>query len=145
MAKGSDPGGNERGEVMADLEKLTKLYKQANSLNEELPGDIVKKLSLYGKILEILGGFHAQSVKEWKLAEATRREALASAFCYDIDGSVVERTNKAEIAAAPTRKKEAEMEAQAQRWRNAYNSTSEIIQILKLQLKDMQNLDRGGV
>jgi len=130
---------------MSNMDKMSALYKQANSLNEELPGDIVKKLSLYGKILEILGGFHAVAVKNWKLAESTRREALASAFHYNIDGSVVERTNKAEIAAAPSRRKEAEAEGEAQRWRNAYNSTSEIIQILKLQLKDMQNLDRGGV
>jgi len=130
---------------MSNMDKLSALYKQANSLNDELPGDIVKKLSLYGKILELLGGFHAVSVKNWKLAEATRRETMASAFCYDIDGSIVERTNKAEIVAAPSRRKEAETEAEAQRWRNAYNSTSEIIQILKLQLRDMQNLDRGGV
>lgn len=130
---------------MTNLEKLSSLYKQANSLSEDLPGDIVKKLSLYGRILELLGGFHATAVKEWKLAEATRREALASAFMYDIEGSAVERTNKAEVAAANTRKKEAETEAEATRWKNAYNSTSEQIQILKLQLKDMQEVAKGGV
>jgi len=128
-----------------NIERLKLLYAEANELDECVPADIVKKLSLYGKILELLGGFHAVSVKNWKLAEATRRETMASAFCYDIDGSIVERTNKAEIVAAPSRRKEAETEAEAQRWRNAYNSTSEIIQILKLQLRDMQNLDRGGV
>ena len=130
---------------MMGIEKLKELYGKTSRLNEELPGDIVRKLSLYGSILEVTGRMHANSVKDWKLAEATRREALASAFCYDIDGSIVERTNKAEIAAAPSRRKEAETEAEAQRWRNAYNSTSEIIQILKLQLRDMQNLDKGGV
>lgn len=130
---------------MNNAEKLSMLYKQANSLNEDLPGDIIKKLSLYGKILELLGGFHAQAVKEWKLAEATRRETLASAFVYDMEGSAVERTNKAEIAAAQSRKREAETEAEAQRWRNAYNSTSEQIQILKLQLRDMQEVAKGGV
>ena len=130
---------------MSNMDKLSALYKQANELDECVPAEIVKKLSLYGKILELLGGFHAIAVKDWKLSESARREALASAFCYDIDGSVVERTNKAEIKAAPSRRKEAEAEAEAQRWRNAYNSTSEIIQILKLQLRDIQNLDRGGV
>jgi len=130
---------------MMGIEKLKELYGKTSRLNEELPGDIVRKLSLYGSILEVIGRMHANSVKNWKLAEATRRETMASAFCYDIDGSVVERTNKAEIVAAPSRRKEAETEAEAQRWRNAYNSTSEIIQILKLQLRDMQNLDKGGI
>lgn len=130
---------------MNNTDKLKELYNKANSLNEELPADIVRKLSLYGKILELLGGFHAMSLKSWKLAEATRRETLASAFCYDVEGSAVERTNKAEVAAAPSRRAEAEAEAEAQRWKSAYNSTSEQIQILKLQLKDLQNVNNGGV
>lgn len=130
---------------MSNLEKLTTLYKQANSLDESLPGDIIRKLSLYGKILELLGGLHANALKDWKLAEATRREALASAFCYDVEGSAIERGHKAEIAAAHTRQAEATAEAEAQRWKNAYLSTQEQINILKLQLKDMQELAKGGV
>ncbi|MGM7719426.1 hypothetical protein [Metabacillus sp. Hm71] len=129
---------------MSNTEKLSQLYKQANSLNEELPGDIIRKLTLYGKILELLGGFHANSVKAWKLAEATRREALASAYSYS-DGSVADKTNMAEVAAAESRRKEAEAEAEATRWKNAYTSTLEQINIMKLQLKDMKDVAGGGV
>lgn len=125
-------------------ERLAELYKQANSLNEDLPGDIIKKLSLYGKILEILGGFHASSVKAWKLAEATRRETLASAYSYS-QGTGADRTNLAEVAAAESRRNEAEAEAEATRWKNAYISTQEQIQIMKLQLKDMKEVAGGGV
>lgn len=129
---------------MSNSDKLKDLYKQANSLNETLPGDLMKKLTLYGKILELLGGFHAQSVKVWKLAEATRREAIASAYTYS-DGSIEDKKNKAEVAAAKSRKEEAEAEAEATRWKNAYISTQEQIQIMKLQLKDMKEVAGGGV
>ena len=133
------------GESMNHVDKLKELYKQVNQLGDELPIEITKKLLLYGKILEIIGGIHAQALKDWKLAEATRREALASAFMYDLEGSAIERGHKAEIAAAHTRQEEALKEGEAQRWKNAYNSTIEIIQILKLQLRDMQELNKGGV
>ncbi|OHR73992.1 hypothetical protein HMPREF3291_05245 [Bacillus sp. HMSC76G11] len=129
---------------MSNSDKLKDLYKQANSLNETLPGDLMKKLTLYGKILELLGGFHAQSVKAWKLAEATRREAIASAYTYS-DGSIADKTNQAEVAAAKSRREEAEAEAEATRWKNAYISTQEQIQIMKLQLKDMKEVASGGV
>lgn len=127
-----------------NLDKLKSLYSQANSLNEDLPGDVMKKLSLYGQILEILGGFHANSVRAWKLAEAHRREAIASAYSYS-DGSIKDKENNAEVAAAPKRREEAEAEAEATRWKNAYISTQEQIQILKLQLKDMKEVAKGGV
>lgn len=131
-------------EKLSNADKLKLYYKQADSLNESLPGDLIKKLSLYGKILELLGGFHANSVKAWKLAEATRREAIASAYSYS-DGSVADKTNNAEVAAAESRRKEAEAEAEATRWKNAYISTQEQIQIMKLQLKDMKDVAGGGV
>lgn len=131
-------------EKLTNVDKLKLYYGQADKLTETLPGDIIKKLSLYGKILELLGGFHAQSMKTWKLAEATRREALASAYSYS-DGSVADKTNKAEVLAAETRRKEAESEAEATRWKNAYISTQEQIQIMKLQLKDMKEVAGGGV
>lgn len=130
---------------MSDISKLKALYNKASKLNEEIPGDLVRKLSLYGNILEILGRMHAQSLKVWKLAEATRREALASAFCYDVEGSAAERQQKAEVAAAKSRREEAEAEAEAMRWKNAYTSTTEQIQIMKLQLKDMKDVNSGGV
>lgn len=129
---------------MTNAEKLKQLYNQANSLNEELPGDLMKKLSLYGRILELLGGFHASSMKVWKLAEATRREAIASAYTYS-NGTGKDKENQAEILAAESRKKEAEAEAEAMRWKNAYTSTQEQIQIMKLQLKDMKEVQGGGV
>ena len=86
---------------MNRTEKLSQLYKQANELNEELPKELMDKLSLYGQVLEIIGGLHAESVKAWKLAEAKRRETIASAIVYgaELDG-VTYKTAKEKEAAA---------------------------------------------
>lgn len=130
---------------MNNTEKLKQLYQQASQFDEALPAHIMQKLVVYGKILELLGGFHAAAVKEWKLKESYRREAIASAFTYNVDGTAAERTNQAEVAAAKARKEEAEAEGEALRWKNAYDSVKEQIQILKLQLKDMKEVDAGGV
>jgi hypothetical protein len=126
-------------------EKLTGLYKQASSLNEDFPAQLMNKLSIYGQILEILGGLHAESVGQWKLAEANRRETLATVYSLDPEGSNKDRENKAEMAAAQSRKEEARAEKDSTRWKNAYNSTSEQINIMKKRYDHLVNVAKGGV
>lgn len=130
---------------MSKTTKLAELYKRANSLNEELPAQLIDKLSLYGQILEILGGLWASATGEWKLAESKRRETLASVYPLDPEGSNKDREMKAEMAAAEWRRKEAEYEAEALRWKNAYISTQEQIQILKKRYEHLSNVAKGGV
>ncbi|MEC5268252.1 hypothetical protein P9G49_03955 [Heyndrickxia coagulans] len=136
---------------MKRTEKLAMLYKQANALNEELPKELIDKLSLYGQVLEIIGGLHAESVKAWKLAEAHRREAIASAIVYgaEVDGTAPktakEKEAAAEVIGAEARRNEALAEAEAQRWRNAYTSTLEMIQILKKKYEHMKEVSKGGI
>lgn len=126
-------------------EKLGQLYKQAEGLNESLPAELIKKMKIYGDILIITGKLHAAALQEWKLAEAIRKETIAKCFAYDPEGTAKEREMKAEFAASEHRKKEAITEANCMRWRNAYNSTIEIINIMKLQLKDMKDVGNGGI
>jgi|GEM_PF-3289110 len=136
---------------MNRTEKLSQLYKQANELNEELPKELMDKLSLYGQVLEIIGGLHAESVKAWKLAEAKRRETIASAIVYgaELDGvaykTAKEKEAAAEVIGAEARRNEALAEAEAQRWRNAYTSTLEMIQILKRKYEHMKEVAKGGI
>ena len=82
---------------MSNSDRLTQLYKEAAELEEENPLQLMQKLSKYGQILELIGGFHAQALNEWKLAEAIRRETIASAYSYS-DGTVADKTNTAEVA-----------------------------------------------
>lgn len=128
-----------------DEEKLKDLYGKAAGLNEELPGDLLQKLKIYGDILSLTGKLHASALSDWKMAEAIRKETIAKCFTFDPEGTAKEREMKAEFAASDHRKNEAQAEANCMRWKNAYNSTSEIINILKIQLKDMKDLNSGGV
>ncbi|MGI0534978.1 hypothetical protein KFD70_22065 [Bacillus pfraonensis] len=128
-----------------DEEKLKELYARAAGLNEDLPGDLLEKLKIYGDILSLTGKLHAASLSDWKMAEAVRKETIAKCFTYNPNGTAKEREMQAEFAASDHRKAEAQAEANCMRWRNAYNSTSEIINILKIQLKDMKDLKNGGV
>jgi hypothetical protein len=130
---------------MNDTEHLKQLYNQANSLNEELPAELIKKLSLYGAILRITGKLHADSLKDWKLAEAKRKETIATVYSLDPNGTSKEREMKGEMAATQFRQEEAVAEAECMRWRNAYTSCQEYIQILKMQIRDIKSVDEGGV
>ncbi|MDQ0414200.1 hypothetical protein [Mesobacillus stamsii] len=56
-----------------------------------------------------------------------------------------EKEAAAEVIGAQSRREEAIAEADAQRWKNAYTSTSEAIQILKKRYEHMQNVSKGGI
>jgi hypothetical protein len=130
---------------MSKTSKLAELYKRASGLNEDLPAELMNKLSLYGQILEILGGLHSEAVGQWKLAEAKRRETIATVYSLDPQGSNKDREQKAEMAAKDARREEAEGEREATRWKNAYNSTSEQINIMKKRYDHLVNVAKGGV
>jgi hypothetical protein len=138
--------------MASKTEKLTELYKKANVLDENFPAQLMDKLSIYGQILELLGGFHAQSVEAWKLAEATRRETIASAQAYgaELEGAegktAKDREAIAEVVGANARKAEGKAEAEATRWKNAYNSTIEQINIMKKRYDHLVNVfNKGGI
>lgn len=131
---------------MSRTDKLSQLYKKAHSLNEDLPKELIDKLSIYGQILELVGGMHADSLGEWKLAEAHRKEAIATVYSLDPEGSNKDRENKAEMGAAKLRRDEALAEREATRWKNAYNSTLEQIQIMKKRYEHLVNVfNKGGI
>lgn len=130
---------------MSRTEKLAQLYKQASGLDESFPAQLMDKLSIYGKILEIIGGLWANATKDWKLAEASRRETISSIYSLDPEGSNKDREMKGEMAASEWRRKEAELEAEALRWKTAYTSTQEQIQIMKKAYDHLKEVSRGGV
>jgi hypothetical protein len=138
---------------MARLDKLKELYGKASVLDEDNPLQLMNKLSIYGQILELQGRFHSESVAAWKLAEMVRRETLASSMAYgaELEGAEPAKTAKekeavAEVIAAEKRKAEAIAEAEAWRWRNAYQSTIEQINIMKKRYDHLVNVyEKGGI
>jgi hypothetical protein len=127
------------------IAKLTDLYKKADALNEELPAQLMQKLSIYGQILELLGGMWAAATKDWKLAEAKRRETIATVYSLNPEGTTKDKEMQAEMAAAEWRRKEAEYEAEALRWKAAYIATQEQIQILKKKYEHLKEVAKGGI
>ncbi|KIO62116.1 hypothetical protein B4065_3336 [Caldibacillus thermoamylovorans] len=130
---------------MSKIDDLKRLYSQASKLDEEYPKQIIDKLSIYGQILEILGNLWAAATLDWKLAEAKRRETIANVYSLDPQGSNKDREMKAEMAAAKWRQEEAKYEAETQRFKNAYTSVLEQIQILKKRYEHLVNVSKGGV
>jgi hypothetical protein len=128
------------------VKRLSELYKQANQLNEEFPKELIEKLSIYGQILEIIGGLWADAHSEWKLAEAKRKDTIATVYSLDPEGTNKDREMKAEMAAKEWRLKESQFEGEALRWKAAYQSVIEQIQILKKRYEHMQNvLNNSGI
>lgn len=131
--------------MMSKIDDLKRLYSQASKLDEEYPKQIIDKLSIYGQILEILGNLWAAATLDWKMAEAKRRETIANVYSLDPQGSNKDKEMKAEMAAAKWRQEEAKYEAETQRFKNAYTSVLEQIQILKKRYEHLVNVSKGGV
>ncbi len=130
---------------MTKTEKLSLLYKKASVLNEDLPLELMNKLSIYGQILELLGGLHSEALGAWKMAEARRRETIASIYTLDVNGSNKDRENRAEMAAAEARREEALGEQEAMRFKNAKDAVTEQIQIMKKRYEHLVNVSKGGI
>jgi hypothetical protein len=131
--------------MMSKTEKLAELYKKANVLNEELPKELMDKLSIYGQILEILGGLWAAATKDWKLNESKRRESIATIYSLDPEGTSKDREMKAEMGSSEWRRAEAESEAESLRWKNAFISVESQINIMKKRYEHLVNVAKGGV
>jgi hypothetical protein len=127
------------------IDKLSSLYKKLSALDEENPYELMQKLSIYGQILELLGGLWAAATKDWKLAEAKRRETIATVYSLNPEGTTKDKEMQAEMAAAEWRRKEAEYEAEALRWKAAYIATQEQIQILKKKYEHLKEVAKGGI
>ena len=128
-------------------EKLSQIYKKINALDDEIPLELMEKMMLYGQALEIIGRLHAEAVRNWKLAEAKRRETIAESIIYAKTKfkTTKEKEAAAEVVGAEARRKEAIAEAESQRWKNAYQSTLEIINILKKKYEHLKEVANGGI
>lgn len=114
--------------------KLDRLYFQANSLNEEIPSELAKKIVVYTEILRVLGTYIAHATYKLGSIEADRKREYAIALVRE-GGTAKEREGKAELRITQYRKQEYQAEAELIKWKNAYDSTKELINALKKQLE----------
>lgn len=117
-------------------DRLKELYKQADALSRDIPADMAKKIFLYTQALGIIGKFHADAVKDAGLAEADRKR-IYSETIVNSTGTATDKAAKAEISCHEARRKEAAANGEMIRWKNAYQSTIEVINELKLELKSL--------
>lgn len=125
------------------MSKLSELYAQAESLNEEMPGELAKKIRVYAEIMQVIGRHHAKAVNDYGQAYSSRKLAYAQAI-QDTQGTGIVKEAAAEIEAYPYRVKESDAEADKERFKNALLSTGEIINALKKQLDTLQMEYTGG-
>ena len=124
-------------EVVTGMSKLSELYKQAESLNDEIPAELAKKIRVYSEIMQVIGKCHAAAVNDYGEAYAKRKLIYAETIIHTEGTGLVKEAN-AEVAAYEYRLKEAKAEADKERWKNAKESTEEIINALKKQLETLQ-------
>jgi len=118
------------------MEKLKKLYHEIDHLSEELPAELSKKIYLYAQVLQVIGKLYSDSTREFKRAYAERKRKWGEAL-LTYEGTGKEKEGSAEVESYKYREIEADREAEMIRWKNAFISTQEIINALKIQLKTM--------
>ena len=119
------------------MSKLSDLYKEAESLNEEIPAELAKKIRVYAKIMQVIGKYHAAAVNDYGKAYADRKRVWGESI-IGTSGTGKEKEGQAEVDCYEYRIKEAQAEADKERWKNAKDSTAEIINALKKQLETLQ-------
>lgn len=118
------------------IDKLKKIYGEIDTLNDEIPSELSRKIFLYSQALQWIGRFHADATREHGKAYAERKRAWGDAM-ENTHGTGKEKEGAAEVASYPYRMKEAEAESDMWKWRNAFQATQEVINALKVQLKTL--------
>lgn len=118
------------------MDKLKQLYAEINQLDEENPKDLSRMITLYSRSLQRIGNFHADAIKAHGLAYARRKSTWGKTM-HDTPGTGIVKEGAAEIAIYIIRQEEAEAESEVWKWRNQFESTQEIINSLKIQLKTL--------
>jgi len=121
---------------MADnkLDRLKRYYAEIESLNEEIPGQLTRKITLYTLALLEIGKFHAEAVNEYGRAYAMRK-AKWGEIAMATEGSGVMKEAAADKGTYELRMREAAAESEMHRWKNSFEATQEVINALKVQLK----------
>jgi hypothetical protein len=125
-------------------DKFNELYEEIESLSDEIPSQLARKIYLYSLVLQWMGKYHAAAVLDYGKAYAERKRIQGEAL-INTKGTQRDKEGAAEVLSYEARLREAEAEAEMHKWKNAYNATTEIINALKIQQKTlMQEYGNGG-
>lgn len=116
------------------LDRLKQYYAEIDSLSDEIPQQLTRKITLYSMVLLEVGKFHAEAVNAYGKAYANRK-AKWGAIAVTTDGSGVMKEAAADEQTHELRLMESAADGEMHRWKNAFISHQEIINALKVTLK----------
>lgn len=117
-------------------DKLDRIYREIESLSDEIPAQLSRKITLYSQALMIIGRYHAAAVRDHGRAYAERKRVWGQAI-LDAEGTAKDKEAQAEVASHKARQAEADAEMEMWRWKNAYSSTIEIINAIKIEQRTL--------
>lgn len=115
-------------QYIADIDRFKELTAE---LPEDNPAVLLKKIELLTKCLVLVGEVSAEYDRLYKRVHVKRDMEYARAY---IDAKAPKK-ERAELATESIRKTEAEYYGLMQRYRNEFDSMTEVIHYLKLRMK----------
>lgn len=123
-------------------EQLEKVHREIKSLNEEIPAQLARQITLFAQGQIILGKIAAAATYDYGKAYADRKRIWGQTIVA-AEGTQAVKEGAAEVIAAPYREKEAKAESEMIEAKNLYNAYGEIINAKKLELKVLMD-EMGG-
>ena len=113
------------------LSKISSLKSESNKIEEDNPGSLMRKIELLAECLVYIGSVSAYVDKQYEVAYANRKYEQAKSHV----SHAKDKAANSEIDVRELRLEENNMYGDKMRWRNAFESTKEQINVLKMKMK----------
>jgi hypothetical protein len=107
------------------------ILRYQSLINETPDNDYLERLHLLSKVLVLIGKVASQMSEDYKLIYARRKQVHAEAYI----NATKSKAAVAELAVVELRKAEAQAYGDYKRWNNAFESTTEEINVLKYKIR----------
>lgn len=113
------------------ITEITRLRRAADALPDDVPHALIDKIDLLSRCLVFIGRVSSVLDGDYKRVYAKRKHEYALA----VTKATKDKQAHAELAVSELRIIEAQAYEDMQRWRNAFDSTTEEIHALKLRMR----------
>ncbi|MBT2215869.1 hypothetical protein KK120_08905 [Virgibacillus dakarensis] len=110
--------------------RLKQIYKEIEGLNPEILPDLNKMIRLYSQAQMIIGYLDADALYKYGSTYALRKQQQAQ-VTQDTDGTVSHKESTAELETYELRLAEAKAKAESRKWQNLFKSTDNLIIALR--------------
>lgn len=106
--------------------RLKDIYSEIETLNPEILSDLNKMIRLYSQAQMLIGYMDADCLYQYGRYYAERKRVYAETI-LNASGTVAEKEAQAEIAVSEIRLKEEKAKAESREWSNLFKSTDNLI------------------